>query len=41
MDRSRSTMRDDVAYPQGPQIAGSTKFQAVKGVIELVVAPFE
>ncbi|MHC4157303.1 MAG: GH32 C-terminal domain-containing protein, partial [Planctomycetota bacterium] len=41
MDMSRSTMRDDVAYPEGPQSPGSTKFQAVKGVIELVVAPFE
>ena len=41
MDMSRSTMRDDVAYPEGPQTPGSKNFQAVKGVIELVVAPFE
>jgi sucrose-6-phosphate hydrolase SacC (GH32 family) len=41
MDMSRSTMRDDVAYPEGPQTPGSRNFQAVKGVIELVVAPFE
>ncbi|MHC4529871.1 MAG: glycoside hydrolase family 32 protein, partial [Planctomycetota bacterium] len=41
MDMSRSTMRDDVAYPEVPQSPGSKNFRAVKGVIELVVAPFE
>ena len=34
-------MREDVAYPQVPQSPGSRKFLAVKGVIELVAAPFE